>query len=141
MAKNVKEKEAIEREEPRQQFPFEGLHVYQRAQDAWSAAQSLVAGEPGDPLWAALEQEVRHAATGIARATARSRANGHFATALEEARGALHAAAAIVDQQDRRGGPSGDGLRALLSDSSRMLGALIRSLNGAREESSAEATV
>jgi hypothetical protein len=119
-----------ERDEARSQFPFEGLHVYQRTQEAWTAALEL-AGV--DPLWEALEGEIRRAALGIARATARSRSNGGFAAELEDARGALHAAAAVVDQLIRRGAPV-DGLRSQLADGGRMLGALIRSVAPGREE-------
>jgi hypothetical protein len=120
-----------ERDEARQQFPFEGLHVYQRAQEAWTAALELAGA---DPLWEVLEDEIRRGALGIARATARSRSNGGFSAELEDARGALHAAAAVAEQLSRRGAPVDGTLRALLSDSSRMLGALIRSLAGGREE-------
>jgi hypothetical protein len=120
-----------EREEARQQFPFEGLHVYQRAQEAWTAALELAGA---DPLWEVLEDEIRRAVLGIARATARSRSNGGFATELENARGALHAAAAVTEQLARRGAPVDATLKSLLSDGSRMLGALIRSLAGGREE-------
>ncbi len=120
-----------ERDEARQQFPFEGLHVYQRAQEAWTAALELAGA---DPLWEVLEGEIRRAALGIARATARSRANGGFAAEMEEARGALHAAAAALEQLARRGAPVDGALRGLLSDGGRMMGALIRSLAGNREE-------
>jgi hypothetical protein len=120
-----------ERDEARPQFPFEGLHVYQRAQEAWTAALELAGA---DPLWEALEDEIRRAALGIARATARSRSNGGFSTELETARGALHAAAAITEQLARRGAPVDGTLRGLLSDSSRMLGALIRNVASGREE-------
>jgi len=120
-----------ERDEARQQFPFEGLHVYQRAQEAWTAALELAGA---DPLWEIVEDEIRRAALGIARATARSRTNGNFAAELETARGSLHAAAAILEQLARRGAPADAALRGLLSDSGRMLGALIRSLSGSREE-------
>jgi hypothetical protein len=65
---------------------------------------------------------------GIARATARSRSNGGFAAELEGARAALHAAAAIAEQLTRRGNPPDEGLRTLLVDAARMLGALVRSL-------------
>jgi len=119
-----------DQEETRPTLPFEGLHVYQRAQDAWGKA--LTAGG-ADPLWVRLEKETRNAALGIARATARSRSNGSFGTELEQARGALHAAAAIVDQLMRRGDPVDDDLRGLLIDSSRMLGALVRSVSQPRE--------
>ena len=120
-----------ERDEARSQFPFEGLHVYQRTQEAWTAALDLAGA---DPLWEALEEEIRRAALGIARATARSRSNGGFAAELENARGALHAAAAVVDQLNRRGAPVDVGLRSQLADGGRMLGALIRSLAQGKEE-------
>jgi hypothetical protein len=120
-----------ERDEARPQFPFEGLHVYQRAQEAWTAALELAGA---DPLWEVLEEEVRRAALGIARATARSRSNGGFTSELENARSAIHAAAAIAEQLDRRGAPVNGALRGLLSDGSRMLGALIRNVANGREE-------
>ena len=116
--------------EPRQQFPFEGLHVYQRAQEAWSLARTALAD---DALGAAVEREIQQAATGIARATARSRSNGGFTSGLEEARGSLHAAAALVDQLARQGQPVDEELRTLLLDGGRMLGALVRSLANGRE--------
>lgn len=119
-----------DRDEGRQTLPFEGLHVYQRVQEAWEQAR---AGGV-DPLWDLLEAEVRAAALGVARATARSRANGAFATELESARGALHAAAAAADQLTRRGDEVDDVLRTKLVDSSRMLGALIRSVSQPRED-------
>lgn len=119
-----------DREEVRQ-FPFEGLHVYQRAQDAWTLARA--AGDL-DPWAAAVEQEIRKAALGIARATARSRTNGAFGAELEEARGALHAAAALLEQASRGGDAVDEGLRGLLHDGSRMLGALIRSVGQSRVE-------
>ncbi|MBW3660814.1 MAG: hypothetical protein KY397_04185 [Gemmatimonadetes bacterium] len=112
-------------------FPFEGLHVYQRAQEAWALARA--AGEAG-PFAVAVEREIRAAALGIARATARSRANGAFGTELEEARGAIHAAAALLEQAQRAGDTVDETLRALLHDGSRMLGALIRSLGQSRAE-------
>lgn len=124
--------ERDERDETRQQLPFEGLHVYQRVQEAWAAAESVVGA---GPLRAQLEAEIRQAALGIARATARSRTNGNFAAELEAARGALHAAAAVIDQLARRGGPAESDLRILLADSSRMLGALIRSVSQTRGDS------
>jgi hypothetical protein len=120
-----------EKDEARQQFPFEGLHVYQRTQEAWTAALELAGA---DPLWSFLDEEMRRATLGIARATARSRNNGGFAAELEEARGAVHAAAAIVEQLERRGSATDGALRSLLSDSGRMLGALIRSVAAGREE-------
>ena len=113
-------------DEGRQTLPFEGLHVYQRAQEAWETVLSMGGA---DPLWERLEVETRKAALGIARATARSRSGGGFVAELEDARGALHAAAAIVDQAARRGDPIDDALRTRLVDSSRMLGALIRSVS------------
>lgn len=118
-------------DERTQRFPFEGLHVYARAQDAWAAAQS--APVP-DPVWSSVEEQVRNAAIGIARATARSRTNGAFAGELEEARGAIHAAAALVEQLERRDVEIDDAFRGLLSDTGRMLGALIRTLRQDREE-------
>ncbi|HUP19838.1 MAG TPA: hypothetical protein VM778_07780 [Gemmatimonadota bacterium] len=124
-------KDDHDRDESRpQQFPFEGLHVYQRAQEAWSLA---VATLTDDPVGSAAEHEIRQAVTGIARATARSRSNGSFTAELENSRGSLHAAAALVEQLARRGTPADEGLRTLLLDSSRMLGALIRSLAPGRE--------
>ncbi|HUP01034.1 MAG TPA: hypothetical protein VM737_05880, partial [Gemmatimonadota bacterium] len=78
---------------------------------------------------ALIEEEVRQSALGIARATARSRTNGDFKAELETARGALHAAAAALDQAIRRGDAAQDELRTLIVDSSRMLGALIRSVS------------
>jgi hypothetical protein len=120
-----------ERDEAQKQFPFEGLHVYQRAQEAWTAALELAGA---DPLWEALEEEIRRAALGIARATARSRSNGGFTAELEDARGSLHAAAALVEQLSRRGTPVDGALRGMLSDGSRMLGALIRSQTASRDE-------
>lgn len=119
-----------DREDVRQ-FPFEGLHVYQRAQEAWTAARA--AGDL-DPLAEAVEREVRRAVLGIARATALSRANGAFPAALEEARGAIHAAAAALEQAARDGTPVDETLRGLLHDGSRMLGALIRSVRQGRSE-------
>jgi hypothetical protein len=120
-----------DRDESRpQQFPYEGLHVYQRAQEAWSLARATLAD---DPVATAAEHEIRQAVTGIARATARSRSNGGFAAELEGARGSLHAAAALVEQLGRGGAPADEGLRTLLLDGSRMLGALIRSLAPGRE--------
>lgn len=124
--------ESDARDEARQQLPFEGLHVYQRVQEAWTAAQ-VTTGT--DLLRGELESQLRQAVLGIARATARSRTNGHFGAELETARGALHAAAAVADQMARRGEPAEGDLRGLLVDSSRMLGALIRSVSrGPAEE-------
>lgn len=130
------ERDEHERDDPRPTLPFEGLHVYQRTQEAWAVASAQA---DGDPLWAALEEEVREAALGIARATALSRSNGgrsderrspgEFGAALERARGSLHAAAAVLDQLVRRGSPADPQLRTLLVDASRMLGALVRSLS------------
>ncbi|CAN5254767.1 MAG: hypothetical protein H0W36_06695 [Gemmatimonadetes bacterium] len=120
--------ERTERDEARQQLPFEGLHVYQRVQEAWAAAEAAAGA---GPLRGDIEAEIRKAALGIARATARSRANGDFGAELEAARGALHAAAAVADQMARRGDPAQDEFRTLLVDSSRMLGALIRSVSRA----------
>lgn len=106
-------------------FPFEGLHVYQRIQQAWTAGLELARA---DPLWGKFEVEIQ-AALGIARATARSRSNGGFADELERARGSVHAAAAIVEQLSRRGSPVGEDLRGHLAFVSRALGALVRSLH------------
>lgn len=115
-----------DREEARQQrFPFDGLHVYQRTQEAWSVARETLGT---DPLEVAIEEEIRSAALGIARATARSRENGGFAAELEHARGSLHAAAAIVEQLERHEVRIEERLGSLLVDSARMLGALIRSV-------------
>lgn len=129
----------MDEQETRQPLPFEGLHVYQRAQEAWTLALET-AGAGGDPLLDRLADATREAALGIARATARSRAGGGFAAELERARGAVHDAAAIADQLARRGDPSDDRLRALLNDASRMLGALIRSVTQPHDEP-AEAVV
>ena len=143
MARQSQEPERNGREDGRQQFPFEGLHVYQRAQEAWLA--SLAAAED-DPLGEAIEREIRLATVGIARATAHSRNNGGrsdggFAVGLEEARAALHAAAALIEQRARRGGPDEAELRGLLIDGSRMLGALIRTVSQRGEVMEAEAIV
>lgn len=128
-----------ERDAARQRFPFEGLHVYQRAQEAWSLALATL---PAEPVAEAIEREIGQATLGIARATARSRSNGGFEAELESARGSLHAAAALFDQLARRGIVTDDGLRTALSDGSRMLGALIRSLgNGRNEPVESEAAV
>lgn len=113
------------------QFPFEGLHVYQRAQDAWAVARA--AGDL-DPLAAAAEREIGEAVLGIARATALSRSNGAFPAALERARGSIHAAAAALEQAARDGVEVDETLRTLLHDGSRMLGALIRSVRQPRGE-------
>lgn len=106
-------------------FPFTGLHVYQRAQEAWTTTHE---SKNEDPLWRVLEEESQQAVLSIARATARSRHNGGFTTELETARGAIHAAGAIADQLARRGTPVDEQLQDLLSDAARMLGALIRTL-------------
>ena len=127
----------VERDEARQIFPFEGLHVYQRAQDAWAVARE----GRSDPVGEAVEREVRQAALGIARATARSRHNGGFSAELESARGSIHAAAALIDHAGRGGDPVDERLRPLLFDSSRMLGALIRSLTQPRETAEVDAAV
>lgn len=124
-----------DRDEGRAQLPFEGLHVYQRAQEAWTRAPATVGA---DPLGEAVESELRRAALGIARATALSRTNGAFTAGLEEARGALHAAAALLDQMARRGTPADEAFRTLLVDGARMLGALIRSVAQPRPEASEE---
>ena len=120
-----------DREDPRP-FPFEGLHVYQRAQDAWTRMRAI--RELEEPWAAAVEKEIRDAAVGIARATARSRHDGAFGSELEEARGALHAAAALLDQAQRAGEAVDEGLTGLLHDGSRMLGALIRNVRQSRSE-------
>ena len=143
MVRQSQEQERNGREDGRQQFPFEGLHVYQRAQEAWSA--SLTAADE-DPLGAEIEREVRLATTGIARATAHSRSNGArhddgFSYSLEQARGSLHAAAALIEQRERRGGAADPELRALLIDGSRMLGALIRTVSQRGEAVETEAVV
>ena len=65
MVRQSQEQERNGREEGRQQFPFEGLHVYQRAQEAWS---TCLAAADQDPLGAEIEREVRRATIGIARA-------------------------------------------------------------------------
>lgn len=105
--------------------------MYARAQDAWLAALETTVD---DPLWDAVEDEIGTAAVGIARATARSRANGGFAGELENARGAVHAAAALLEHLERRGIEVEGPFRGLLSDTGRMLGALIRTLAQDREE-------
>ena len=143
MARQSQDSERNGREDGRQQFPFEGLHVSQRSQEAWLACLATV---DDDPLGPDIEREVRLATVGIARATAHSRNNGGrsdggFAAALEEARGSLHAAAALIEQRSRRGGPDEPELRALLVDGSRMLGALIRTVSQRGEVMEAEAIV
>lgn len=143
MVRQNQDHERDGREDGRQQFPFEGLHVYQRAQEAWLASLGIV---DDDPLGPEIEREIRLATTGIARATAHSRANGArhegvFSSALEEARGSLHAAAALIEQRARRGGPDEPELRALLIDGSRMLGALVRTVTQRGEVVEAEAVV
>jgi hypothetical protein len=143
MARQNQDSERNEREDGRQQFPFEGLHVYQRAQEAWSAC---TAAADEDPLGAEIEHEIRLATIGIARATAHSRANGTrheggFSSTLEEARGSLHAASALIEQRARRGGAADPELRGLLIDGSRMLGALIRTVSQRGEAIETEAVV
>jgi len=138
MVRQSHESERDGREDGRQQFPFEGLHVYQRAQEAWLVS---LAASADDPLGSEIEHEIGRATVGIARATAQSRANGGFTAALEDARGSLHAAAALVEQRARRGGPDESELRTLLVDGSRMLGALIRSVSQRGEAVEAEAVV
>jgi len=113
-------------------FPFTGLHVYHRAQSVWTALQNC-AGD--DPLRSALERELGRATLGIARATALSRANGAFVVELEDARAAIHAAGAVADQLTERGISVDEALQAGLSDTGRMLGALIRTLRYNPEES------
>lgn len=48
---------------PEIHFPFEGLHVYQRGQEAWTTALELAGA---DPLWEVLETEIQRAVLGIA---------------------------------------------------------------------------
>ena len=143
MARSSQDPERNGREDGRQQFPFEGLHVYQRAQEAW---QACLTTSEDDPLGLDIEREIRLATVGIARATAHSRNNGGrsdggFTTALEDARGSLHAAAALIEQRARRGAADEPELRALLVDGSRMLGALIRTVSQRGEVVEAEAVV
>ena len=138
MVRKSQENEREGREDGRQQFPFEGLHVYQRAQEAWVVS---LAAAVDDPLGAEIENEIGRATVGIARATALSRANGGFTTALEDARGSLHAAAALIEQRTRRDGPDEPELRTLLVDGSRMLGALIRTVSQRGDALEAEAVV
>jgi hypothetical protein len=141
MVRQSQEQERNGREDGRQQFPFEGLHVYQRAQEAWLA--SLATAD--DPLGAEIEREIHQATVGIARATAHSRTNGSrndgFASTLEEARASLHAAGALIEQRTRRGEVEEPELRTLLMDGSRMLGALIRTVSQRGEAVEAEAVV
>jgi hypothetical protein len=141
MARQSQDQERTGREDGRQQFPFEGLHVYQRAQEAWLASLAGTA----DPLGAEIEREIHQATIGIARATAHSRANGSrhdgFSAALEDARASLHAAAALIEQRTRRGDVEEPELRTLLMDGSRMLGALIRTVSQRGEAMEAEAVV
>lgn len=110
------------------QFPFMGLHVYDRVQEAWTRAQNGTE----DRLHDALEVEIRRVVLDIARATARSR-HGEFRAGLETARGAIHAAGAIADQLARRGTPVEPELQVLLLDAGRMLGALVRTLPQSQE--------
>ena len=143
MVRQSQDQERNGRDDGRQQFPFEGLHVYQRAQEAWLAC---LAAADDDPLGPEIEREVRLATIGIARATAHSRTNGTrndggFSSALEDARGSLHAAAALIEQRARRGGADEPELRALLMDGSRMLGALIRTVSQRGEAVETEAVV
>jgi len=142
MVRQSQDQERNGRDDGRQQFPFEGLHVYQRAQEAWLAC---LATADDDPLGPEIEREVRLATIGIARATAHSRANGTrndgFSSALEDARGSLHAAAALIEQRALRGGADEPELRALLMDGSRMLGALIRTVSQRGDVVEAEAAV
>ena len=142
MVRQSQDQERNGREDGRQQFPFEGLHVYQRAQEAWLAALATA----DDPLGAEIEREIHQATIAIARATAHSRANGSrhdggFSSTLEDARASLHAAAALIEQRTRRGGVEEPELRTLLMDGSRMLGALIRSVSQRGEAVEAEAVV
>jgi len=138
MVRKSQETEREGREDGRQQFPFEGLHVYQRAQEAWLAS---LAASADDPLGPEIEHEIGRATMGIARATAQSRTNGGFTAALEDARGSLHAAAALIEQRAKRGGTDEPELRTLLVDGSRMLGALIRTVSQRGEGLEAEAVV
>jgi hypothetical protein len=143
MVRQSQDQERNGREDGRQQFPFEGLHVYQRAQEAWSAC---LAAADQDPLGAEIEREVRRATIGIARATAHSRANGTrhddgFSSSLEDARASLHAAAALIEQRTRQGEAEDPELRGLLIDGSRMLGALIRTVSQRGEAVETEAVV
>ena len=142
MVRQSQDQERNGREDGRQQFPFEGLHVYQRAQEAWLA--SLAGAD--DPLGAEIEREIHRATIGIARATAHSRPNGSrndggFSSTLEDARASLHAAAALIEQRTRRGGVEEPELRTLLMDGSRMLGALVRTVSQRGEAVEAEAVV
>lgn len=107
------------------QFPYSGLHVYQRAQEAWTLTQD---SESEASLRGMLEAEVRRAVLGIARATAHVGRRDAFRVELERARGAIHAAGAIADQLARRGTPVDEELQEFLVDAARMLGALIRTL-------------
>jgi len=120
----------METTEPR--FPFTGLHVYHCAQGAWTKLTTCASDD--DPLWAVLERELQRATLGIARATALSRANGGFVAGLEDARAAIHAAGAVADQLTERGISVDEKLRAGLSDTGRMLGALIRTLQHDSDE-------
>lgn len=138
MVRQSHENEREGREDGRQQFPFEGLHVYQRAQEAWLASLAVAAD---DLLGPEIENEIGRATMGIARATAQSRANGGFTAALEDARASLHAAAALVEQRVKRGGPDEPELRTLLLDGSRMLGALIRTVSQRGEALETESVV
>lgn len=122
-------------EPPEFNFPFTGLHTYQRAQEVWTRVKERASA---DPLGALLEAEVRCAVLRIARATALSRRNGAFAAELESARAGIHAAAAIADQLARRGTPVAAELQSLLSDAGRMLGALVRTLQVRPTEESEE---
>ena len=141
MVRQSQDLERNGRDDGRQQFPFEGLHVYQRAQEAWLA--SLAGAD--DPLGAEIEREIHQATIGIARATAHSRANGSrndgFTSGLEDARASLHAAAALIEQRTRRGDAEEPELRTLLMDGSRMLGALIRTVSQRGEAVEAEAVI
>jgi hypothetical protein len=142
MVRQSQDQERNGRDDGRQQFPFEGLHVYQRAQEAWLASLA----DADDPLGVEIEREIHQATIAIARATAHARSNGSrndggFSSGLEEARGSLHAAAALIEQRVRRGGVEEPELRTLLMDGSRMLGALIRTVSQRGETVEAEAVV
>ena len=142
MVRQSQDQERNGREDGRQQFPFEGLHVYQRAQEAWlaslagaddSAGRGDRAGDPsGD--------DRDRAARPRTPAQTASRNDG-FSSALEDARASLHAAAALIEQRSRRGAADDPELRTLLMDGSRMLGALIRTVSQRGEAVEAEAVV
>lgn len=111
--------------EPRQQLPFEGLHVYQRLQDAWTLASSLNWNDR-------VAEAIGSATEAVARATGTVRGGGSFSDLLIEARGHVHVAAARIEHEARAFGkdPNSD-LRAMLVDASRMIGALVRTIERA----------